>query len=77
MTRPAADRGSATIALAAGAAVLLIVILIGAAAGITGQQADAACQAQPAASAAASIPARYFSSRTQIASWAARHGTPR
>ena len=62
MTHPGADRGSATIALAAGAAVLLlIVILIGAAVGITGQQADAACQAQPAAgTAAAAIPARYL-----------------
>ena len=60
MTRSGVDRGSATIALVAGAAILLIVILIGAAAGITGQQA-AACQAQPAASdAAASIPAPYL-----------------
>ena len=61
MTHPGADRGPAAIMLAVGAAVLLlIVILIGAVAGITGQQA-AACQAQPAAStAAASIPARYL-----------------
>ena len=61
MTHPGADRGPATITAAVGAAVLLlIVILIGAVAGITGQQA-AACQLQPAAStAAASIPARYL-----------------
>ena len=62
MTRPGADRGSASITLAAGAAVLLlIVILLSAVAGITGQQAVAACQAPAAAStAASSIPARYL-----------------
>ena len=61
MTHPGTCRGSATITLAAGTAVLLlIVIVISAVAGITGQQA-AACQAQPAASAAAaSIPASYL-----------------
>jgi len=60
MTRPGADRGSAPITLAAGAAALLLIaILIGAVAGISGQQA--ACQAPAAAStAAASIPARYL-----------------
>jgi cell wall-associated NlpC family hydrolase len=61
MTRPAPDRSSAIITLAAAAAVLLlIVIVIGAVAGITGQQADAACQAPAASGAAASIPARYL-----------------
>ena len=61
MTRPGADRGSASITLAAGAAALLLIaILTGAVAGISGQQA-AACQAPAAAStAAASIPARYL-----------------
>ena len=61
MTRPGADRGSASITLAGGAAALLLIaILIGAVAGISGQQA-AACQAPAAAStAAASIPASYL-----------------
>jgi cell wall-associated NlpC family hydrolase len=61
MPHPGTDRGSGTITLAVGSAVLLlIVILIGAAAEIIGQHA-AACQAQPPASgAAASIPARYL-----------------
>jgi peptidoglycan DL-endopeptidase CwlO len=63
MPRPAADRGSATIALAVSAAVvmLLAIALIGAVAGISGQEASA-CTAQPAASsAAAAIPAAYLS----------------
>src|SRR5712691_7573765 len=62
MPHPAADRGSAAIALAVSAAVvmLLAIALIGAVAGISGQEASA-CQAQPAASsAAASIPAAYL-----------------
>jgi len=59
---PAPDRGSAAIALAVSAAVvmLLAIALIGAVAGISGQEASA-CTAQPAASsAAASIPAAYL-----------------
>ena len=62
MPHPAADRGSAAIALAVSAAVvmLLAIALIGAVAGISGQEASA-CTAQPAASsAAASIPAAYL-----------------
>jgi peptidoglycan DL-endopeptidase CwlO len=62
MPHPAADRGSATISIAVGAAVviLLLAALIGGIAGTSGQQA-AACTAQPAASsAAAAIPARYL-----------------
>ncbi len=60
MTRPGADRGSASITLAASVALLLLIaILIGAVAGISGQQA--ACQAPAAAStAASSIPATYL-----------------
>ena len=74
MTHPAADRGPAAITLAAGPAVLLlIVILTGAVAGITGQQA-AACQAQPAAStAAASIPVGYLADYQKAG---ARYGIP-
>src|SRR6266498_2957460 len=54
---PAADRGSATVALAAGAAVLILLAaaLIGGVAGVSGQQAS--CQAQPAAG---TIPATYL-----------------
>ncbi|HEX9354737.1 MAG TPA: hypothetical protein VF933_13100 [Streptosporangiaceae bacterium] len=62
MPHPAADRGSATIALAAGAAVvmLLAIAVIGAVAGISGQEASA-CHAQPAANGAAgAIPADYL-----------------
>jgi cell wall-associated NlpC family hydrolase len=62
MPHPAADRGSATISIATGAAVviLLLAALIGDIAGTSGQQA-AACTAQPAASgAAAAIPASYL-----------------
>jgi cell wall-associated NlpC family hydrolase len=62
MPHPAGDRGSATISIAVGAAVviLLLAALIGGVAGVSGQQA-AACTAQPAASgAAAAIPARYL-----------------
>ena len=62
MPHPAADRGSATVAVATAAALLLLLIaaVTGAVAGITGQQASA-CTAQPAASsAAASIPANYL-----------------
>src|SRR6266516_2226432 len=58
---PAADRGSATVALAAGAAVLILLAaaLIGGVAGVSGQQAS--CQAQPAASSiAGTIPATYL-----------------
>ena len=74
MTHPGADRSSASIALAAGAAVLLlIVILIGAVAGISGPQADAACQAQPAASTAAAIPASYLADYQKAG---ARYGIP-
>jgi peptidoglycan DL-endopeptidase CwlO len=59
---PAADRGSAAIALAVSAAVvmLLAIAVIGAVAGISAQEASA-CAAQPAASsAAAAIPAAYL-----------------
>jgi peptidoglycan DL-endopeptidase CwlO len=62
MQSPAADRGSATITVVAGAAVviLLLAALIGGIAGVAGQQASA-CTAQPAASgAAAAIPASYL-----------------
>jgi peptidoglycan DL-endopeptidase CwlO len=62
MRYPVADRGSTSAIVATGAAVvlLLIVALIGAVAGLSGQQASA-CQAQPApSSAAASIPAVYL-----------------
>src|SRR5438876_904471 len=62
MRHPAGDRGSATISITAGAAVviLLLAALISGIAGTSGQQA-AACTAQPAAaSAARSIPARYL-----------------
>jgi cell wall-associated NlpC family hydrolase len=62
MAHPAAERGSATIALSAAAALLLLVaVLIGAVAGVTGQQASA-CSAQPApaAQATAAIPASYL-----------------
>src|SRR5947207_1562174 len=62
MPDPAADRGSATIGIAAGAAmVMLLAVLVGGIAGLSGQQA-AACTSQPAASgAAAAIPASYLS----------------
>ena len=59
---PAADRGSATVTLAAGAAVLILLAaaLIGGIAGVPGQQASA-CQAPPAASSTAgTIPATYL-----------------
>ena len=59
---PAADRGSATIALAVSAAVvmLLAIAVIGAVGGISGQEASA-CQTQPAANGAAgAIPADYL-----------------
>jgi len=62
MPPPAAERGSATIALATVAALLLLIVAViaGAAGGITAQEA-AACTAQPAASsAAAAIPANYL-----------------
>jgi cell wall-associated NlpC family hydrolase len=62
MPDPAADRGSATITLATAAALalLLLAVVTGAVAGITGQEASA-CTAQPAASsAAATIPADYL-----------------
>ena len=51
MQSPAADRGSATVTVVAGAAVviLLLAALIGGIAGVSGQQASA-CTAQPAAS---------------------------
>jgi hypothetical protein len=58
----AAERGSATAAVAVAAALLLLLmaVIAGAVGGITGQEA-AACTAQPAASsAAASIPADYL-----------------
>ena len=58
MPHPAADRGSATVAVATAAALqlLLLAAVVGAVAGITGQEASA-CTAQPAASStAASIP---------------------
>jgi cell wall-associated NlpC family hydrolase len=68
-----ADRGSATIPLAAGGAVLLlIVLLIGAVAGTNGH--PAACQAQPAASAAAAaIPASYLADYQKTGT---RYGVP-
>lgn len=73
MTCPASDRGSASLTLAAGVAVLLlIVLLLGAVAGTSGQLA-AACQAQPAASAAASIPASYLAGYQKAG---ARYGIP-
>ena len=62
MPHPAADRGSATVAVATAAALLLLILAaaVGAVAGITGQEASA-CTAQPAASAAATaIPADYL-----------------
>jgi len=62
MPHPDADRGSATISITVGAAVviLLLAALIGGIAGTSGQQASA-CTAQPAASgAAAAIPSRYL-----------------
>ena len=62
MPHPAADRGSATVAVATAAALLLLILAaaVGAVAGITGQEA-AACTAQPAASGAATaIPADYL-----------------
>ena len=62
MAYPAAERGPATIALTAAAALLvLIAVLTGAVAGITAQQGPA-CSAQPAPSALASsaIPASYL-----------------
>ncbi len=62
MPRPAADRGSATVAVATAAALLLLLLaaVAGAVAGITGQEASA-CTAQPAASStAASIPSDYL-----------------
>ena len=62
MPHPAAERGSATVTLAAVAAALLLLIAViaGAAGGVTGQEA-AACTAQPAASsAAAAIPKGYL-----------------
>jgi cell wall-associated NlpC family hydrolase len=62
MPHPDADRGSATISIAVGAAVviLLLAALIGGIAGTFGQQASA-CTAQPGASgAAAAIPSRYL-----------------
>ena len=61
MPPPAAERGSATVTVSAVAAALLLLIAViaGAVGGITGQEA-AACTAQPASSAAASIPANYL-----------------
>jgi peptidoglycan DL-endopeptidase CwlO len=62
MPHPAADRGSATISIAIGAAVMILLLaaLIGGIAGVSGQQASA-CTAQPAAgSAAAAIPPGYL-----------------
>jgi cell wall-associated NlpC family hydrolase len=62
MPHPAAERGSATVAVATAAAVLLLLLAViaGAVGGITAQQASA-CTAQPAASStAASIPANYL-----------------
>jgi peptidoglycan DL-endopeptidase CwlO len=75
MPDPAADRGSATITLAVAAALalLLIAAVIGAVAGISGQQASA-CTAQPAASnAAAAIPANYLADYQQAG---AEYGIP-
>jgi peptidoglycan DL-endopeptidase CwlO len=62
MPHPAAERGSATVAVAGAAALLLLLIAViaGGVGGIAGQEA-AACTAQPAESgAAASIPAGYL-----------------
>jgi peptidoglycan DL-endopeptidase CwlO len=62
MPHPAADRGSATVAVATVTALLLLILaaVVGAVAGITGQEASA-CTAQPAASGAATaIPADYL-----------------
>ena len=62
MAHPAAERGSATVALTAAAALLLLItVLIGAVAGVTSQQSSA-CSAQPApaAGATAAIPASYL-----------------
>jgi cell wall-associated NlpC family hydrolase len=62
MAHPAAERGSATVALTAAAALLLLItVLIGAVAGVTTQQAST-CSAQPApaAGATAAIPASYL-----------------
>ena len=75
MPHPAADRGSATITVATVAALvlLLLAVIAGAIAGITGQQA-AACTAQPAASSAAgSIPANYLA---DFQSAGTRYGIP-
>ena len=68
MQYPAADRGSATISIAAGAVViLLLAALTGAIAGVSRQQASA-CTAQPAAgSAAETIPADYLASYKKAA----------
>jgi peptidoglycan DL-endopeptidase CwlO len=73
--RPAADRGSAAIALTVSAAVvmLLATALIGAVAGTSGEEASA-CAAQPAASsAAAAIPAAYLADYKQAG---AAYGIP-
>jgi membrane-bound lytic murein transglycosylase B len=62
MAHPAAERGSATVALTVAAALLLLItVLIGAVAGITSQQGSG-CSAQPApaAGATAAIPASYL-----------------
>jgi cell wall-associated NlpC family hydrolase len=62
MAHPAAERGSATVALTAAAALLLLItVLTGAVAGVTSQQ-DPGCSAQPApaAEATATIPASYL-----------------
>jgi cell wall-associated NlpC family hydrolase len=75
MPDPAADRGSATLALAvvAALALLLLAVIAGAVGGITGQEASA-CTAQPAASsAAASIPADYLAGFTKAG---AEYGIP-
>jgi cell wall-associated NlpC family hydrolase len=74
MPHPAGDRGSATISITVGAAmvILLVAALIGGIAGVSGQQA--ACTAQPrATSAARSIPARY---RAGYMSAGTRYGIP-
>jgi cell wall-associated NlpC family hydrolase len=75
MQSRAPDRGSATISIAAGAAVVLVLLaaLTGAIAGVTGQQASA-CTAQPAPSgAAAAIPATYLADYKKAAT---QYGIP-
>jgi membrane-bound lytic murein transglycosylase B len=64
---PSGDRGAASVALAGGLAVALLmaVVMLGAAGGLPTAQ-DAACQLQPTPSgAAASIPPRYLADYQQ------------